>query len=237
MNVNIRFIIIVFIVLIGEIGLYEFNHHDTLWINNCRIFSLLLMGFWYYSKQKKNFSHIQKAFLISILLPITVSLSSYFIPEKVAIIINIFINMGILMLWIYAFKHLGASITLKDADQTLQKLIPAFFVLPLLYYIFCLYQSLPTVYAVIVLVYILIFSYAGVLAAFLPFKGDKKFWLIFGVILIAMVNMLNGYHTFLQNLSWAYPISRTLTVASKCMMIYGMICYVESKHLRTIESD
>ncbi|WP_435354470.1 hypothetical protein [Emticicia sp. SJ17W-69] len=237
MKINIGFIIIVFLVLIGEIGLHELNHQDSLWTNNCRIISLILMGTWYYINQKGNFNRIQKAFLISILLPIIVSLSSYLIPEKEAIIINIFINMGILMLWIYAFKHLGASITLKDNNQTLQKLIPAFFVLPLLYYYFSLYQALPRIYAIIVLVYILIFSYTAVLSAFLPLKEDKKFWLIFGVILLVIVNILNGFHTFLQNLVWAYPVSRTLTVASKCMMIYGMICYGESKPLSSVGSD
>jgi hypothetical protein len=237
MKRNFVFIITIFIVLIGEICFHEYSHQDTLWTNNCRIFSLLLMGFWYFNIQKENFNQIQKAFLLSILLPIIVSLSSYLIPEKGAIIINIFINMGMLMLWIYAFKHLGASITLKDSNQTLQKLIPAFFVLPLLYYYFSLYQSLTFIYAILVLVYILIFSYTALLAAFLPFKGDKKFWLIFGIILLAMVNILNGYHTFLQNIAWAYPVSRTFTVASKCMMIYGMICYVELKYVTITESD
>ncbi len=227
----------IFIVLIGEISFHEYRQQDSLWTNNFRILSWIMMALWYYETQKRNFNRIQKAFLISILLPIIVSISSYVIPEKQAIIINISTNIAILMLWIYAFKHSGASISLNDSNQTLTKLTPAFFILPLLFYYFSLYQSLPTLYAIFVLIYILIFSYTGVLSAFVPISEEKRLWIILGIMLIAMANIMNGYHTFLQKLPWAYPVIRTMTVVSRCMMIYGMISYLNNKPIVLAEEN
>ncbi len=237
MKRNISFIIVIFIVLICEICFHEYNHQDSFWTNNFRILSWIIMGFWYYDNQKENFNRIQTVFLISMLLPIIVSLSSYLIPERQAIIINIYTNIGILMLWIYAFKRLGAIITLNDSNRTLTKVTPAFFIFPLLFYYFSLYQALTGVYVFIVLIYIVLFSYTGVLAAFLPFNEEKRLWITFGIMLLVFVNIINGYHTFLQKLSWAYPVLRTVTVISRCMMIYGMIRYVEKRSFSFAEDE
>lgn len=237
MKKNFYFVFAIFIVLIGEIKFHENNQHESFWTNNLRILSWIMMGWWYFETQKKDFNRIQKAFLISILLPIIVSLSSYLIPEKQAIIINICVNMGVLILWIYVFKYFGASISLKDSNQTLTKLTPAFFILPLLFYFLSLYQSLPALYAILVLIYILIFSYTGVLAAFLPINEEKRLWITFGIMLLVLVNIMNGYHTFLQKLPWAYPVFRTITVIAKCMMIYGMILSTEERQIGTLNED
>lgn len=34
---------------------------------------------------------------------------------------------------------------------------------------------------------------------------------------------MNAYNIFLEKLFWAYPVIRTITVASKCMLIYGIV--------------
>lgn len=237
MKKNISFIIIIFILLIVEMYFHQYCYGDLRWRNSCRVLSWILMGIWYYEKQKENFTHIQKVFLISILLPIIIAIAAYFIPERELININIYVNMGILMLLIYVFKHLGASVSLTKSNKTLQKLAPVFFILPLLYYYFSLYPSLSGIYVVFVLIYVLIFSCTGLLAALLPINDGKRFWITSAIILLVVVNIINAYNIFLQKLQWAYPVVRTLTVVLKCMMIYGMIRYVEKKHLKTIEGD
>ena len=228
---NLLYLILIFLILVGECFAHELENKEmaALWSNNLRILSCLTMGASYFQMQKHDFACVQKLFLISILLPIIISLSSYLIPERHAIVINIGVNIVILGLWIRIFKLLGASIIFKDQNNTFSKLIPAFFILPLLFYYFSLYQSLTIIFAILVLIYILVFSYTGLLAAFLPINEEKVLWIIFGIILLVLVNMMNGYHTFMQKISNAYPIIRTMTVISRCMIIYGMIGYVEEK--------
>lgn len=229
---NLFYLIVIFLILFVECFANEFTDKESaaLWTNNLRILSWLAMGIWYYQIQKENFTLVQKLFLGSILLPIIISFSTYLLPEHQAIIINIGVSIAILSLWILDFKLLGASIVLKDKNQTFSKLVPAFFILPLLFYFFSLYQALSAFFAVLVLIYILIFSYTGVLAAFLPFNEEKRLWITFGIMLLVIVNIMNGYHTFLQKIPNAYPILRTMTVISRCMMIFGMIRYVKKKN-------
>ncbi|WP_238806383.1 hypothetical protein [Emticicia aquatica] len=226
---NIIFITAIFLVLVCECyaQVLENKNQADLWSNNFRIVSYFIMGFWYYDKQKENFGTIQKVFLISIFIPIAVSLSSYLIDEKIAIIVNISVNSMMFASWVYVFKQLGAFITFKDSNRTIIKLMPAFLVLPMLFFYFSLYQSLPLLYSIFVFSYIIFFSYTGLLAGFLPIKEEKKLWIIIAIVILVIVNFMNGYHTFLQKLSWAYPVIRTLTVTSRCMMIYGMINYNE----------
>lgn len=227
LKTNLFYLVVILLILISECFSNEYADKEiaALWTNNFRISSWLAMGIWYYQIQKENFTLVKKIFLVSILLPIIVSFSTYLLPERQAISINIVVSIIILCLWIYVFKLLGALIVLRDQNQTFSKLVPAFFILPLLFYFFSLYQSLSTFFAVLVLIYILVFSYTGVLAAFLPFNEEKRLWITFGIMIFVLVNIMSGYNIFLQKIPNSYPILRTMTVISRCMMIYGMIYY------------
>ena len=224
MNRNALFISIILIVLLGECYVHELNDKkiSDFWSNNLRIVSWILMGLWYYRLQKINFGRKLLFFLISIVLPILVSLTSYLLVERVAIILNIIINAIVFGIWIYYFHYLGAKINIKDTEKTLNKISPAFFIFPLLFYFFSLYQNLSGVYTILVFLYVLIFSYTGILAVFLPVSEERKLYIILAISLLVVANIMNAYHTFLQKLLWAYPVIRTITVASKCMLIYGI---------------
>ncbi|WP_188771382.1 hypothetical protein [Emticicia aquatilis] len=224
MRINFLFIGIILIVLLGECFVHDQTNKEfaDFWSNNFRIASWLLMGLWYYQLQKMNFGRKQLLFLISIILPIIVSLTSYLMLERTAIIINIIINGIIFGIWIYYFHNLGARVNIRDTEKTLNKISPAFFLFPLLFYFFSLYQTLTGIYTILVFLYVLIFSYTGIVAVFLPVSEERKLYIILALSLLVIANIMNAYHTFLQKLLWAYPVIRTITVASKCMLIYGI---------------
>lgn len=232
MKINFLFISAILIVLIGECFVHDYidKNQAELWSNNLRIVSWILLGLWFYQLQKSNFKLQQKLFLLSILLPIIVSLTSFLLPEHLAIIINIGINIIIFLIWIYYFHAKGAKISLRDADNNFQKVVPAFLIFPLCFYFLSLYQSLIGIYAVIVFIYVVIFSYTGILVVFLPVAEERRLYIVLGISLLAVANIMNAYHTFLEKLFWVYPVIRTITVASKCMLIYGIIdCRINEK--------
>jgi hypothetical protein len=225
MKKNVVFMIAIILVLCCEIATYIVKYQDSFWLSNLRILSVMVLGVWYYENQKKGFYNTQKAFLLSLLLPALVSLSTFYIAEKPAILINISLNMFVLGLWCYCFKSMGATIIAKDSNQTLSKLTPAYFIIPILFYFFVLFPSLPPIYAIIVLLYIILFSYTGVLAAFLPINDEKKIWISVAIVLLVLANIINAYHTFLEKINYAYLLIRPITLIAKCMLVYGMIDY------------
>lgn len=232
MKINFLFLSIILIVLIGECFAHDQidKEQAEFWSNNLRIISWILMGMWFYWLQRCKFGFLQKLFLISILLPIIVSLTSYLLPERQAILINIGINTVSFSIWIYYFHQMGARVSLRDADNNFQKIIPAFLFFPLCFYFLSLYQSISGIYAVIVFIYVIVFSYTGILAVFLPVGDERRLYVILGISLLVVANIMNAYHTFLEKLFWVYPVIRTITVSSKCMLIYGIVdCGVKEK--------
>lgn len=232
MKTNFLFLSIILIVLIGECFAHDQidRQQAEFWSNNLRIISWILMGMWFYQLQKCNFKLNQNFFLLSILLPIIVSLTSFLLPEHLAIIINIGVNIIVFLIWIYYFHALGAKIILRDADNNFQKVVPAFLIFPICFYFLSLYQSLIGIYALIVFIYVIVFSYTGILAVFLPVAEERRLYIVLGISLLAIANIMNAYHTFLEKLFWVYPVIRTITVSSKCMLIYGIIdCGINEK--------
>lgn len=226
------YISIILIVLLGECFAHESidERQAALWSNNLRIVSWILLGMWFYKLQSCEFGFLQKLFLLSIFLPIIVSLTSYLLPERLAILINLGVNTIIFIIWIYYFYKMGAKVSLRDSDNNFQKIIPAFLFFPISFYFFSLYESLTGIYSVVVFIYVIVFSYTGILAVFLPVGDERRLYVILGLSLLVIANIMNAYHTFLEKLFWAYPVIRTITVASKCMFIYGIAgCGVEKK--------
>jgi hypothetical protein len=225
MKTNFLFLSIILIVLIGECFAHNYvdKNQADLWSNYLRITSWTLMGIWFYQLQRSNFKLQQKFFLLSILFPIIVSLASFLLPEHLAIIINLCINTIVFLIWIYYFHAMGAKISLRDTDNNFKKIVPAFLIFPLCFYFLGLYQSLIGIYALIVFIYVIIFSYTGILAVFLPVVEDRRLYIVVGISLLAVANIMNAYHTFLEKLFWVYPVIRTITVISKCMLIYGIV--------------
>lgn len=218
--------------LIGECFAHDYvdKNQAELWSNYLRIISWTLMGMWFYQLQKCNFKLQQNLFLLSILLPIIVSLTSFLLPERLAIIINLCINTIIFLIWIYYFHAMGAKIRFRDIDNNFQKVVPAFLIFPLCFYFLSLYQSLIGIYAFIVFIYVIVFSYTSILAIFVPVTEERRLYIVIGISLLAVANIMNAYHTFLEKLFWVYPVIRTITVVSKCMLIYGVVdCGINEK--------
>lgn len=186
MKTNFLFLSIILIVLTGEcIAYYNVDKHQAeLWSNNLRIISWILIGMWFYQLQKCTFGFNQKIFLSSLLLPIIVSLASFLLSEHLEIIINVSINIIVFMIWIYYFRKIGAKISLKDADNNFQKIILTFLIFPLLFYFFSLNDAISGIYAIIIFIYVLVFSYTGILTVFLPVRNERRLYLNLGAILI-----------------------------------------------------
>ncbi|MFY7911320.1 MAG: hypothetical protein ACOVO2_17280 [Emticicia sp.] len=240
MNFNILYVSAISVALIGECYAYDLvdEQQAALWSNNLRIISCILMGIWFYKLQSYEFRFRQKFFTLSLLLPILVSLSTYLIPEPQAIIVNLGVNISIFIIWIYYFHQLGAKICFQDSDNNFKKIIPAFLFFPLLFYFFSLYESLTRIYSIIVFIYVIIFSYTGILAVFIPLTDKRRMYVIFGFSLLVMANIMNAYHTFLEKLFWAYPVIRIIAVASKCMFIYGIAqCSIKNLSSNKVAAD
>ncbi len=238
MKINFLFISAILIVLIIECFAHDQIDKDRaeLWSNHLRITSWTLMGIWFYQLQKCAFKLQQKLFLLSVLFPIVVSLTSYLLPERLAIIINIGVNTIVFLLWIYCFHEMGARISLRDSDNNFKRIVPAFLFFPLCFYFLSLYQSLTGIYVVIVFIYVIVFSYTGILAVFLPVGDERRLYIILGIALLAVANIMNAYHTFLDKLMWVYPVIRTITVTSKCMLIYGIVdCSVKTNEFKSTD--
>ncbi|AFK01856.1 hypothetical protein Emtol_0703 [Emticicia oligotrophica DSM 17448] len=235
MKVNLFYLGLTLIALLVECLVHDLIEPvaASFWSNNLRIISSLILAAWYYQMQKSSFYTPEKWMLVSILLPIVISLTMYLMLEKYAIIINITVNLTMLGILIYCFKKLGAKINFKDSNDTFNKIFPAFFIFPFVFYFFVLYNALSGIYAIIVFIYVLIFSYTGILSVFLPINENKRLFIIIGITLLVVANIMNAYHTFLEKVPWGYPVIRTITVISRGMIIYGMaraIKYVEKSN-------
>ncbi len=182
-----------------------------------------MMGGWYYQMQKQSFGSNEKLFLMSIILPIIVSLAAYLLPEKTAIIVNISVNTFVLMIWLHLFRLMGSRISFRDADNTLAKISPSAFLFPIVYYFSTLYEVISGVYVVVVLVYMIVFSYLIMLSTFLPIDEKRRLYIVTGLAALVVANILNSHHTFLERLPWAYPVIRAITIAAKCAVVYGMV--------------
>ena len=196
----------------------------------------VIMGIWYYQVKKKDFTQTRKLFLISNLLPIFVALSSYFIIEQRAMLINILINLGVFVLLIVVLKQMGARISLKESKNTFKKVLPIFYVFPFFYFFFSLYPKLSNIYSTIIFCYLAVISYVGILSSFLP-KNDRTIYITSGIILWIFSNLMESYYIFLLKFPDSYPIIRTIAVTSRCVMFYGMINYPEKSHLSFVDKD
>ena len=234
---NFIFIVCVFVALVLECYAYKFKKEDAaLWSSIFRIMTWVVMGIWYYQQQKKHFTQTQKLFLLSNLLPIFVALSSYFIVEQKAMLINILINLVVFVLWIVVFKRMGTRISLKESKNTFKKVLPIVFIFSFFYFFFSLYPKLSNIYSTLIFCYLVVISYAGILSGFL-LRNDKTTYITLGIILWIFSNLMESHYIFLLKSPDSYPIIRVIAVISRCFMIYGMIHYAEKSFMSLAEED
>ena len=223
-KMNKKFTLVILLLLIIELVFFQLKIPNLdFWLNIFRILSWLLFGTWYYLNQKPLNTRIKKLFFVSLLYAILISLFTYLLPERIAISINISIYVITLATWCYIFKLMGAKVLFKDNEYTFLRILPAYYILPLFFYILVLHNAVPKQYTLFILSYLFIFSYTGTLATFLPIKENNRLLISWSITLIILTNMINSYYTFLEKLPWAYLVNRTVTVISRCMLVYGMI--------------
>ncbi len=227
MKKNITYISIIFLLLLCESLAFieEKQLFDAFWVNFFKILSAVLFVIWYYQEEKKQFNLIQKIFLISNLFAIIITPIYYFYTLKEGMDLIYCLNILVFLLWIYVFRLMGAKISYKLSDDFFKKLIPLFFVFPIVYYFLTLYPVLTTSFAILKLVFTLTISYACLLSTFLPINYEKKLWITLSLILFIYISLLYSNYLFIENKFWSYIFSRIILVISKCMMFYGMIDY------------
>lgn len=239
MKKNIIYLSIIILLLVCEIFAYaeEKQLYQAFWGNFFKFFSWITFGIWYYHEEKNSFGRIQKVFLISNLLSIFTTLSYYFFTLNEGLSLIFCVSIGIFCLWIYVFRLMGARIVFNKNDDLLKKIVPVFFTFPIAYYFLTLYPILTISYAILKLLFTLTLSYACLLSIFLPINYHKKLWITSGIILFIYISLLYSNYLFIENKMWSYVISRIAIVVSRCMMVYGMIHYVEKTHLSSVEDD
>lgn len=238
MKKNITYLSIIFLLLLCESYAFaeEKQLYNAFWVSFFKISSAVIFVIWYYQKEKKQFNRIQKIFLCSNLLAILITLIYYFFTLKDGMGLIYSLNIFVFCLWIHVFRLMGARISFKINDDFFKKLIPLFFIFPIVYYFLTLYPVLTTSFAILKLIFTLIISYTCLLSIFLPINYEKRLWLTLSLILFIYISLLYSNYLFIENKFWSYVISRIILVISKCMMFYGMIDY-NKKQNETLTED
>ena len=222
---NKKFIFAIISLLIIEFTFRNiFIQQRDIWIAIPRVLSSIMLAGWYYLSVKPFPSPIHKLFLTSLLLPITITLTFAIYP-KYGDFMNIFIHTCVLAIWAYIFTQMGARIKLLDKKLNFLRLLPIYYILPIFFYTFSIHPSIPNNYVIFLLTHTLVYSTTGILAIFLPIREESRAWISWSIALMVFANMLYSYDIFMEEIAWANIISRIIIVASRCMIVYGMIKY------------
>jgi hypothetical protein len=243
---NIAFIVTIFFLLGCELYITTLGYksYKDIWGHIFRAIISLIIVLWYYEMEKNRFGKIQRMFLISNTFPFIVSLILPFIgllsfspfSEKRIILSTqniVLINLVVYtlknVLWIFIFKSMGAFAAFNNSLHSLKNLIVVFFIFPLLYFFISLYPATSGISTIISFSYIFIFSFAGVLSAFLPIDEKKRFWITIGIVTVILGTILRTYDEFLLKITWGNELIGIVIVASRCMVTYGMIDYEDQE--------
>ncbi|MBP6411764.1 MAG: hypothetical protein KA313_11735 [Pseudarcicella sp.] len=187
----------------------------------------IILAIWYYRELDQKLNKTQKKFLIIILVPLLLGLSSYIIPSEYAIKINTFFYFVIYVLWMNIIYSLGASFNKKRFPRTYYLLVPIIFSIPIVYYFMVLFPMLDSKSKVLSFLFALFAGSKYVYILFLPitkyFSG--RYLIILGVWLEGITNMMQSYFYFESESLFIYPFARLLQTTSTVILIVGMIYY------------
>jgi hypothetical protein len=232
------FILIIFLLLGGDIyssTLTNFSANSFL-CNMFRIFTWTTMGFWYFDAQKHNFGKTQILFLLSILLPIISSFSTYLLAYKTSTFIYIAINTIMTVLWIYVLKKIGKPTIRRESYINIGIHVACFILFPLVFYFLTIYETINTSFKFLLMIFIVAFAYMSSIARFLDIDERNKKLLMISIVLLVLISIINSHHLFLQKKMWAYAVVRTLIVISRCLLIFVVID-ISNKLLALHEED
>lgn len=187
----------------------------------------IMLAIWYYREINQKLNKTQKKFLIIILVPLLLGLSSYIIPSEYANKINTFFYFVIYVLWMNIINSLGASFNEKRFPRTYYLLVPIIFSIPIVYYFIVLFPMLDSKNKVLSFLFALFAGSKYVYILFLPitkyFSG--RYLIILGVWLEGVTNMMQSYFYFESESLFIYPFARLLQTTSTVILIMGMIYY------------
>lgn len=219
------FIVIILLFLIGDCFFSTLSNPNihSYGTHLFRVLTWLSMALWYYDEQKHNFRKTQIVFFVSILLPIISSFSNYLLLYRNSTFIYISVNIMMTLLWIYVFKKLGKISIKKESFSNIAIHVISFIVFPLAYYFLTLYANLNFSFKILTLVFFIVFAYMSTIARFLDIDEQNKKLLMLSIVLLVLISIVNSHHFFLQKNAWAYTVTRTLTVISRCLLIFVVI--------------
>jgi hypothetical protein len=226
---NTRYLAASLLLLISEFFLLDLPAKDSIfWTAIVRIFAAIILTIWYYKSRKPLANLIDKLFILTLILPISISLCVIFFPPLIKDF-NLIVHALILCIWVVIFKLMGAKIQFKASPYKVMKVVPVYALIPMLFYVFSLHAVVPMLDKILLVSYSIIYLYTNTLASFLPINESSKFWISWGVILMAFANFLVFYGIFIEQLPWIGFIPRTIVVVARCILILSMIDYFSAK--------
>ncbi|WP_130022970.1 hypothetical protein [Emticicia agri] len=226
---NTRYITATLLLLILEFFLLDLPEKESVfWIAIARIIAAIILTVWYYQHRKPLPTLIDKLFILTLILPIPISLCVIFFPALIKDF-NLIIHACILCLWAGIFKLMGSKIKYQGALYKFLRVFPIYAIVPLLFYIFTLHTALPVLDKILLLCYAFIYIYTSTLASFLPISESDRFWISWSVVLMAFANFLVFYSIFIEQLPWLGFIPRTIVIVARCILILGMVDYFAVK--------
>lgn len=187
----------------------------------------IILAIWYYRESGRKLVKTQRKFLITILIPLFLGLTSYILPGEYATKINTFIYFIIYLLWMNIIYSLGASFNKKRFPRTYYLLVPVIFSIPIIYYFLVLFPMLDDNSKILSFLFALFAGSKYVYILFLPitkyFSG--RYLIIFGIWLDGITNMMQSYFYYESESLFIYPFARLFQTTSMVILIVGMIYY------------
>lgn len=234
---NTRYLTATLLLLISEFFLLDLSDKESVfWIAIIRILTAIILSVWYYKHRKPLPTLIDKLFILTLILPIFISLCVILFPSIIKDF-NLITHAIILSVWAVIFRLMGAKIFFKVSPYKVMKVVPIYALIPILFYIFSLHAALPTKDKILLVSYSVIYLYTNTLAYFLPINESSKFWISWGVILMAFANFLVFYGIFIEQLPWLGFIPRTVVVVARCILIFSMIDYFAVKQAAQVQGQ
>ncbi|MBA4851074.1 hypothetical protein [Emticicia sp. BO119] len=232
---NTRYITATLLLLISEFFLIELPEKESVfWIAIARIIAAIVLTVWYYQHRKPLSTLIDKLFILTLIIPVLISLCVIFFPPLIRDF-NLIAHACIVCLWAVIFRLMGSKIRIEGSSYKLLKIVPIYALVPILFYIFSLHALVPYLDKILLIIYTFIYLYANTLASFLPINETDKFWIRWGVILMAFANYLVFYSIFVEQLPWLGFIPRTVVVVARCILILGMVDYFTAKKSASVQ--
>lgn len=224
-----RYLIATLLLLISEFFLIELPEKESVfWIAIVRILAAIILTLWYYQVRKPLPTLIDKLFILTLILPILISLCVIFFPPLIKEF-NLIVHAGISCIWAGIFRLMGSKIRIGGGAYKLLKVVPVYALIPILFYVCSVHAEVPVLEQILLIIYTFIYLLTNTLASFLPLSESDKFWIRWGVVLMAFANYLVFYGIFVEQLPLSGFIPRTIVIVARCILILAMFDYFTAR--------